>query len=419
MTGPDLGAVAHLVEQLWGPALATGDLRLDLGRGATPGWTDVETYQALPSIASATMLLPTAERRVLAGSLLNFRRLRDPGTRVQRRLLGSLAARGVPLPFPQVRVQARVGAGRRVPLPTEQVAADLGLPRVHASIGVRTGSNRKATLQLVDDAGVAVGFAKFAWDPASTGAVAREAAALRALAGGTDAVRAPRLLAEGSWLGRPYLVTEPLPAASRRPDPNLLPTAEEVFAPAPVGRRDVLARTGQLQDLRLRLDVLRAGGADPELVDALDDLLALVADVEVPVAARWHGDFTAWNSARDEQDRLWCWDWESSELDAVAGLDAIHWVAGGATLAGTRYDGALIATALDRAAPVLTAAGHSRAGAVVVPVVYVATLVERALSLAVGNGRWDDAWLRRDEAAALLAHARTLAPARVGADVHC
>jgi hypothetical protein len=412
----DLGAVAHLVEQLWGPAIATGDLRVDVGRGPTPGWTDVETYLALPSIAAATMLLPTADRRVLAGSLLNFRRLRDTGTQLQRRVLGSIATSGLPLPFPRLRIQARSGAAGRVLLPTEQVAADLGLPRVHASIGVRTGSNRKATLQLVDDAGVAVGFAKVGWDPASTAAVAREAAALRALGGGVPGVRAPRLLAEGSWLGRPYLVSEPLPPASRRPAPGLLPSAEEVYALAPVVRRDLLARTGQLRDLRDRLDVLRTH--DAEVVDAIEELLARVEEVEVPVAARWHGDFTAWNSARDEEDRLWCWDWESTELDAVAGLDAIHWVAGGATLAGTRYHGTLLVTALERARPVLTAAGHSRASAAVVPLVYVATLVERALSLALGNGRWDDAWLRRDEALALVAHATSLAPARVGVDVH-
>jgi hypothetical protein len=414
----ELGALTHLVEQLWAPAFATGDLRLEVGRTAAPGWVDVETYRALPSIARATMLLPAGDRRVLAGSLLNFRRLRDTGTRVQRRILGSVATSGLPLPFPRVRIQARRGVAGRVLLPTEQVAADLGLPRVHASIGVRTGSNRKPTLQLVDDEGVAVGFAKLGWDRASTEAVAREAAALRALAGGTDHVRAPRLLAQGTWLGRPYLVTEPLPATSRRPDVALLPNAEEVFALAPVVRRDLVGRTGQLHDLRQRLDALRDRGVDLELIDAIDDVLLRVADVEVPVAARWHGDFSAWNSARDDQDRLWCWDWESTEADAVAGLDAIHWVSGGATMAGTRYDATLLRAALDRALPVLTAAGHSRTSAVVVPLVYVATLVERALSLAVGNGRWDDAWLRRDEAVALVAHARTLAPVRVGADVH-
>ncbi|MBM7520293.1 hypothetical protein [Nocardioides nitrophenolicus] len=416
MSGAELGALAHLVEQLWAPAIATGDLRLEVGRGPTPGWTDVETYQALPSVTAATMLLPTADRRVLAGSLLNFRGLRDPRTRAQRRVLGSVVAGGLPLPFPHVRLQARSGAGR-VPLPTEQVAVDLGLPRVHASIGVRTGSNRKATLQLVDDDGAAVGFAKFAWDEASTTAVATEAAALHALGGGVDGVRAPRLLARGTWLGRPYLVTEPLPAASRRPAAGALPSAEELFALCPVVRRDLVARSGQFQGLRDRIDGLRAAGVDAELVDALDDLLDRLADTEVPVAARWHGDLTAWNTARDEQDRLWCWDWESTEADAVAGLDAVHWVAGGATMTGARYDGALLAAALRQAGPALTAAGHSRASAAVVPLLYVASLVERAVALAVGNGRWDDAWLRRDEAVALVAHARALAPERTGADV--
>ncbi|WP_436699556.1 hypothetical protein [Nocardioides sp. BYT-33-1] len=411
-----MSALDHLVEQLWAPALDTGDLRLEQGRGPTPGWTDVETYQVLPSIARATMLLPTANRRVLAGSLLNFRGLRDARTRAQRRVLGSVVSGRLPLPFPHVRLQARLGIDR-VLLPTEQVAADLGLPRVHASIGVRTGSNRKATLQLVDDRGTAVGFAKFGWDRASTEAVVREADALRVLAGGTDGVRAPRLLAQGTWLGRPYLVTEPLPAASRRPEPGRLPSAEELFALCPVQRRDLVARSGQFQDLRDRLEALRGSGGDAELVDAVDDLLDRIAEVEVPIAARWHGDLTAWNTARDDEGRLWCWDWESTEDDAVAGLDAVHWAAGGATLDGTRYDGALLATARRRAGPALTAAGHSATSAAVVPLLYVAALVERAVSLAADNGVWDDAWLRRDEAVALVAHARALAPERAAADV--
>ena len=57
-----LGAVDHLVEQLWAPVLASGDVRIRLGAAApggdAGGWHDLETYLALPSVASATMLPP-------------------------------------------------------------------------------------------------------------------------------------------------------------------------------------------------------------------------------------------------------------------------------------------------------------------------------------------------------------------------
>lgn len=403
----DLGAVAHLVEQLWAPVLAGGDLRIrvgGVGRGADVGWRDLERYQALPSIHGATMLLPAANRRVLAGSLLNFRGLRAAAPRLQRRLLGSAAATGLRLPFPTVRIQTRVADGRRPLLPTEQVAAELGITRVHASLGIRTAVNRKTTLQLVDDDGAPVGFAKFAWDPVSTTAVVREAAALEALAGGAGLVRAPRLLARPQWHEHPYLVSEPLPAGSRRPDPDVLPSAQEFFALCPIERHGPVGSSGQFAALRQRLEDLHRAGVEPEIATATADLLATIAHVDVPIAARWHADLTAWNCARDDEGRLWCWDWESSEPDAVAGLDAVHWAATSRTLRGRRYDGALLATASAQAAPILTAAGHSRTGGAVVAVLYTAALVERALGLIV-NGGWDQGWLRRDEAIALLAFA--------------
>ena len=416
-----LGAVEYLVEQLWAPVLASGDIRIRAGRPGSDhphdGWHDVETYLALPSVASATMLLPTTSRTLLAHSLLNFRRLRERRPRAQRALLGWSATAGLPLPFPTIRVQARAPRGERPDLPTEQVARALGLPRVHASLGVRTGANRKTTLQLVDDAGSPVGFAKVAWDPASAVAVTREADVLADLAGGTDDLRTPRLLARGSWHGHPYLVSEPLPPSSRRPDPALLPSAQELFALCPIGRHDVLDRTGQLTALRSRIESLRGATAETALLAELTTLLDRVADVDVPVAARWHGDLTAWNCARDEHDRLWCWDWESTEPDAAAGLDAVHWAATNLTLRGRRYGAALLTEAADAAAAALTAAGHSPAGRAAVPVLYVATLVERAVALAVGNGGWDDGWLSRSEALELVAAARALAPAHLDSRV--
>ena len=57
---------------------------------------------------------------------------------------------------------------------------------------------------------------------------------------------------------------------------------------------------------------------------ALLDALAGATDT-LPVTSRWHGDLTWWNRARDDAGQLWVWDWESSEEDAVAGLDALHW----------------------------------------------------------------------------------------------
>lgn len=416
----DLGAVAHLVEQLWAPLLADGDVRISVDRpgAGDAGWRDLERYRALPSIDSASMLLPAANPQVLAGSLLNFRALRARGPRAQREVLGRAARAGLPLPFPMVRLQTRLPEEKRPMLPTEQVAAALRLPRVHASVGIRPVANRKATLQLVDDAGAPVGFAKFAWERTSAESVGRETAALAELGGGTDLLRTPRLLAAGSWHGQPWLVSEPLPLSSRRPDPDGLPSAQELFALCPVVRVDRLDDSGQFQALRARVAVWRATGVEAELLAAVDRLLADVAHLETPIAARWHGDLTAWNCGRDEHGQLWCWDWESTEPDAVAGLDALHWTSTSRTLRGERYGAQLLAAALAQATPLLTAAGHSAESRAAVPAVYAAALVERAVALTLGFGGWDDGWLRRDEAAALVAAAHHLVDAHLDGRVH-
>ncbi|GAA1529139.1 hypothetical protein [Nocardioides humi] len=412
-SGHPAGALRHVVEQLWAPVLASGEIRVATGPDAEgDGWTDVERYLALPSVETATMLLPAASREVLAGSLLSFRRLRMPAPRLQRSLLGRMAGAGLPLPFPAVRVQARSGPGERALLPTERIARDLGVARLHAAIGVRTGGNRKATLSLVDDDGAPAGFAKFSWEALSAAGVTREADALTALmtaAGGSGAVGAPRLLARGSWHGWPYLVTEPLPADSTRLRGDDLPSAQEIFALAPVVRTDRLAATRQFSGLRERVATLAAEGRERELVGRVAELLDRIAGSTLPVAARWHGDLTPWNCARDGRGRLWCWDWESSEPDVAAGLDAIHWAATTRTLRGERYGGRLLAAAAEEALPILVAAGHSRATRTVVPALYAATLVERAVDLAACMGRWYQDWLLPDEARDLLEAGHVLA----------
>ena len=39
----------------------------------------------------------------------------------------------------------------------------------------------------------------------------------------------------------------------------------------------------------------------------------------------WHGDWTPWNNARFDPDRIVLWDWERSGQPAPLGFDAIHY----------------------------------------------------------------------------------------------
>src|SRR5690606_35760237 len=108
--------------------------------------------------------------------------------------------------------------------------------------------NRKATMQLLDDDGVSVGYAKFGWNSTADDYVTTEARALREVGGGTGLVRAPQLLASFTHAGRPVVVMAPLPADVRGlRGREQAPTSAELYALCPIERH---ARPGSTVHLR-------------------------------------------------------------------------------------------------------------------------------------------------------------------------
>ncbi|NPC97955.1 hypothetical protein [Nocardioides sp. zg-DK7169] len=418
---PELdGPLAHLAEQLWGTALRAGRLRLSR-RAPAPGWREAEHYLVVPSISRATILVPDVPSAALRGALLNYRGLRSGATAMQRSVLGGAVTARVRMPFPRLSVQVPDDAAPDE-LPLGALERILGTGPLLASVGVRTGANRKATLQLVDPDGRPQGFAKLGWDGASTAGILAESAALEQ-GPHSGRVRVPRPLATGTLGKHPYVVTTPLPLDVRGLRGTVAaPTPEELATLCPRDRVAPMARTGQLRAVRERLAALApAPGTAPLVAQAreLGDALAAVP-TPVPVATRWHGDLTPWNVARDGAGTLWCWDWESSEPDAVAGLDALHWHSAVRRERGERLGASTPAAVLADAAPMLRAAALPRSCDGAVAALWALSIAERALGLALGVGdpvdpptgteRWEDDWVRPDELAALLGGARRLLP---------
>jgi hypothetical protein len=393
--GSVAGPLSHLVEQLWAPALDTGQVRMVLGTPPQDGWASAETYLVAPTLDRATMLLPAGPRAATRGALLNYRGLRRRLPNAQRTVLGGASALGVRLPFPRLTLQLADGAGEnRALLPLGMLSAHLGAEPLFASIGIRTGANRKATLQLVDGAGRPAGFAKFAWNPSSSAGIRRETAAL-AGAAQHGAARSPGLLASGDFHGHPFLVSSPLPLTTRGVRDDVPPpTPAELAALTPVTRWGRAGHTEQLGALRERLAALPGGPGTDAVRERACGLLAEVAERETvhPVTRRWHGDLTPWNSARDDDGVLWCWDWESSEPDALAGMDALHWYVTVRTERGEALDGTLLRSAYHQAGSHLVAVGTPRRGWSEVLAVYAATLAERACELAATGG-WEEGWV--------------------------
>lgn len=402
-----------LVEQLWGPALDSGDVRVQVGDGP-PGWTEVESYWMFPDARRARLLLPRGPRAVTRAAAVHYRGLRRPSKNLSRSVLGLGARAGVPLAADRLGVWARdPSAAAAARLPLAVLGEALGAGPLFAAAGVRSGANRKATLHLLDASGTPVGYAKVGWSPVTDAFVRTEAATLREVGGHRGGrTQAPALLAEVDHHGHPVIVTEPLPLDVRgaRSTAVVPPTSQEVFALTPVHRWGPLAGTTQMQVLGGRLRALPQDDVTRDVRGPALDLHERVRKhgADLPVTTRWHGDFAPWNRARDGSGRLWVWDWESSEPDAVAGLDPLHWAFSERRPASGRNQVVDLAGCLHDARPHLRAAGVPRSSEGAVAAAYALTVLERALDLAVRSGGWDRLWIRPDHLGVLAQQARGL-----------
>ncbi|HSV40647.1 MAG TPA: hypothetical protein VLI04_17930 [Nocardioidaceae bacterium] len=403
--------VEHITEQLWASAFATGDLRVTVDP-AGDGWSDVERYWLVPNQRRAQLLLPRASSVIEAAAATHYRGLRRRHVNAIRSGGGVLARAGAPLGAHTARIQVRSDrpeAARRLPLAL--LAEELDRSRLYASIGVRTGANRKATLSLLDDDGAPVGYAKFGWNAIADGFVAKETEVLAALGGRSGAMRAPRLIGTLDYYGHPALVTEPLPLDVVGAHLDVKPpTSKEFYSLTPVHRRSTAIGTQHLVALQARLDELgrlpltkAAAGAAARLMDTVR------ADVtELPVTTLWHGDLSSWNAARDGSGTLWVWDWETAEEDVVAGLDPFHWTFSNHRLAHRDLAQVDLAACLAEVSPHLAAAGVPRSAWGLVAACYVLTVVERACALAVHSGSWEHLWINTDALLALVRQAEGL-----------
>lgn len=396
-----------LTEQLWAPALSS-DVRVAIDPPPHPAWLDAEAYRVIPSLRSARLLVPDGERQAALGALLNYRGLRPRRENALRATLGAAARTGMLARMPRLAVQVRADGAAAADLPLRSLATALGRNRVWASIGVRTGANRKATLQLVDDRGQPVGYAKFGWSPLTDEYVATEREALLAIGGTSTAMRAPRVLSAFTYHGHPVVVTEPLPGDVRGcHESGAAPTPEEMFSLCPVHRVAPAACSQHLATLTARLALLARSPVTSAPAAAAQRLAARVCAIEtpVPLTSRWHGDLTAWNCARDTSGNLWAWDWESSDVDAVAGQDALHWEFSARRLATGSVRDTALAEALDAVRRHLVAAGVTRETHALVAAVYCLTVVDRAAALADRNGGWSRVWIQPEALLHLVATA--------------
>lgn len=272
-------------------------------------------YLMLPSRSNPRLMLPVSARGA-DRMLVRFAGSRR--TRLVRRGLRAAARWRLLrwLPGPRLRVT-------RAPDGIEAHLADVFGQQVN--LGVLLGpprANLKPVVQVFDEAGGVLGFAKVGFTPSTTSLLEAEATALGRLAERPVAgLAVPRVLGHSRWHGADVLVQTPMSLAQTGLQPRSLP-AEQLAALAisqgvtsgRLASSDFWARVRETgRDTWEGVDVSSLAG----LRDAIDPEC-------VVTFGAWHGDFAPWNAAIDS-DRLEVWDWERFEDDVPVGLDGAHW----------------------------------------------------------------------------------------------
>lgn len=362
-----------------------------------PGHVVAEEYVILPHPSRPQLLVPVGSQRAVATAFRAFNAAKAPRTRLVRGGLG--AAFGLQLGEKLFRHRLVVGVDPAMPaerrgevLVLQHLAGLLGHPRLLACMRVhRINPNTKPTLQLLDDKGSAIGYAKLGSTPAGREMVRSEAAAASALAGGPAGMIVPRLLGAGDWNDMSYSITEPLPPGMGRwtTEPAAAPHVNRAVAESSAIERVRLRDSAYVA--RIRRQLAETTPAAPEasqvLAAWLDRLVELHGSTELAFG-RMHGDWTPWNLGT-VGDVVAAWDWEHSAADAPLGLDILHWY----------FQQALDESALPAAVAAVDAATRHLGGLEVAPgarplvaSLYLLDIFVRRTRLAVGGGGWNARW---------------------------
>lgn len=241
--------------------------------------------------------------------------------RVGARALAAAHRRGLLGRLPVRRVRA-TDAG-------SLVAAVLDVVGEPADVAVRLGSwqhPRTVVLRVLRPDGSTLAFGKLGIDGAGRAAVRAETAALERVGGlGLRRVVHSRVLHRGTWRGLDLLLVSPLLADRGDDDRQARPANAMVELAAAGGRAAPLADSRWWVRIRQRLAEVDDRDVRGELARHLDALTGATGATPTRLGP-CHGDWTAWNMARDG-DRVLLWDWEHFGEDVPAGFDAAHYLA--------------------------------------------------------------------------------------------
>ncbi len=195
----------------------------------------------------------------------------------------------------------------------------LGVPNLYVAFSLSTPkSNQKPVLQLLDERGRCLGWAKVAWNDRTSALVANEAHWLRHRA--EPPLSIPELLHDTEIAGRRVAISSGVDV-SRRPrrSPSAMPSFDVFHSVAALGT----AATVDIETSTWWRSVERVlhHGTDRER-DAVRAAADSCAGLRIRVGA-WHGDLTPWN-LMTSGNRTHLIDWEFAADGVPFGFDLCH-----------------------------------------------------------------------------------------------
>ncbi|OON33340.1 hypothetical protein BSA16_00955 [Micromonospora sp. Rc5] len=283
-------------------------------------------FAVVPSAARPRLLVPAGSRRAAAGAVRHSTEAQSAKARLRRAVLATAFRTGLGRLAFRDRLVVDPGGNAGGGALDAHLAAVLGRP---ALLSIHIGparANRKPVVQLLDAAGVPIGYAKLGVDPLTRALVEAEAAALARLAMlAVPGVQVAEVLHHGVWGGHALLVQSALPVGLPRAAPAPAVEAERaaMVAVSRCAGVDHRPYAGSAHDRRLGAE-LAALGDRPEaarLRAVLDEVRRV--DPVLGLGA-WHGDWNGGNSAALADGRVLVWDWERFADDVPLGFDALH-----------------------------------------------------------------------------------------------
>ncbi len=335
--GPPLSpALAGTLRVLWSWGEPGGCRIQDARRGddQRDDAAVIERMLVFPSGKAGRFMVSDASARATTRLLTSHNGIRLRRRAAQRRAVAAAST----LPATRRLVADRIhlvapdgadlGRERRAELsfPTH-VRQVLGEPDALLALGLRDIEyhHSKPTLQMYDEHGTPLAYAKLGWSDSTAVLVRHEIEALRRLAarGPLTGVAAAGLVHHAEWSGHPYLLLDPLPDRIRSLGTRDTPAAA---ARAVAGRvtRCQVAESPWWAELVVRSESVGRGTELARLAaDGLAGLARDIGDQRWDFGA-WHGDWTWWNVGRAD-GTVYAWDWEHAGDCAPVGFDDVHW----------------------------------------------------------------------------------------------